>query len=97
MREVSTRLPDEDVAVLSRLAEEAGISRAAALRQIISRGLNDWREERALEALEAGRMTLRMAADHAGVSVVEMTTLAAEAEIEVGYTADDLRRDLERI
>jgi len=67
------------------------------LRRLIREGLAQWRKERALEALEAHSVTLRKAAEIADVSYVEMLTLAAEAGVDIGYTTDDLERDLERI
>jgi len=59
--------------------------------------LEDWRKEKALEKLRNHELTLRKAAELAGVSYVEMLTLASEEGIDVGYTTDDLERDLDRV
>jgi predicted HTH domain antitoxin len=56
-----------------------------------------WRKEKALEQLRDHDVTLRRAAEIADVSYVEMLSLASEAGVDIGYTTDDLERDLGRI
>ena len=53
--------------------------------------------ERALDKLRENSTTLRKAAEQAGVSSVEMLTLAGEEGIDIGYSTEGLERDLERI
>lgn len=98
MEPVSTRISDEDEALLAELEAELGADRAEVLRQLIRDGLDDWRRERALEQLREQTVTVREAAETAGVEYVELLELAAEAGIDVGgYDAATLTRDLERV
>lgn len=97
MKPVTTRLPDDDEEQLSALEDELGADRAEVLRRLIRRGLTDWRKEKALDQLEDHEVTLRQAAEVAGVNYVEMLSLAREAGLDIGYTTDDLEHDLERI
>ena len=97
MKTVTTRIPEDDEALLAELEAELGADRAEVLRRLIRRGLEDWRREKALDQLRDHETTVRKAAEIAGVTYAEMLTLAAEEGIDVGYTADDLERDLERI
>lgn len=97
METVTTRIPEEDERLLAELESDWSADRSEVLRRLIRDGLDDWRRERALADLESGALTLRKAAELADVSYVEMLTLAAEEGIDVGYTADDLERDLDRI
>lgn len=97
MRTVTTRIPEDDETILSELEEEMSADRSEVLRRLIRQGLDEWRKERALELLEDHEVTLRKAAEIADVSYVEMLSLASEAGIDVGYSTDDLERDLERI
>ncbi|RQG94039.1 UPF0175 family protein [Natrarchaeobius chitinivorans] len=97
MKTVTTRLPEDDEAALAEIEEEMSADRSEVLRRLIRQGLDDWRTERALEQLRDHSVTLRKAAELADVSYVEMLTLASEEGIDVGYTTDDLERDLERI
>jgi len=97
MKTVTTRIPEDDEEALSELEQELTADRSEVLRRLIRQGLEDWRKEKALEQLRNHTITLRRAADLADVSYVEMLSLAAEEGIDIGYTSDDLDRDLERI
>lgn len=97
MKTVTTRIPEDDEEALSELEEEMSADRSEVLRRLIRQGLSEWRKEKALEQLREHRITLRKAAELADVSYVEMLTLAADEGIDVGYTTDDLERDLGRI
>jgi predicted HTH domain antitoxin len=97
MKTVTTRIPEADEEALAELEEEMSADRSEVLRRLIRQGLTDWRRERALDQLRDHAITLRKAADLAGVSYVEMLTLATEEGIDIGYTTDDLERDLDRI
>lgn len=97
MRTVTTRIPKGDEETLAELEEEMSADRSEVLRRLIRQGLDDWRKERALDRLRDHSITLRKAAELAGVSYVEMLTLASEEGIDVGYTTDNLERDLDRI
>lgn len=97
METVTTRIPEDDERALSELEEEWSADRAEVLRRLIGDGLEAWRREKALERLRDHEVTLRKAAEFADASYVEMLALAAEEGIDVGYTTDDLERDLDRI
>lgn len=97
MKTVTTRIPEDDEEALSRLEAELSADRSEVLRRLIRQGLTDWRREKALEQLRDHKVTLRKAAELADVTYVEMLSLAAEEGIDVGYTTDDLERDLDRI
>ena len=94
MKTVTTRIPEEDEALLSEVEAELGINRSAVLRRLIRDGLADWRKQQVLDQLETHTVTVRRAAEIAGISYVEMLSLAAEEGLDTGYTTDDLERDL---
>lgn len=97
MKTVTTRIPEDDEATLAELEAELSADRSEVLRRLIRQGLSDWRTERALDQVRDHTITLRKAAELADVPYVEMLTLVSEAGIDVGYTTDDLDRDLDRI
>jgi predicted HTH domain antitoxin len=97
MKTVTTRIPEDDEEALAELEGEWSADRSTVLRRLIRQGLDDWRKERALDQLRDHSVTLRKAAELANVSYVEMLTLAGEEGIDIGYTTDDLDRDLDRI
>lgn len=97
MKTVTTRIPEDDEEALAELEREMSADRSEVLRRLIRHGLEDWRKEKALDRLRDHEITLRKAAELAGVSYLEMLTLAGEEGIDVGYTSADLERDLDRI
>ena len=97
MKTVTTRIPEDDEEALAELEKEMTADRSEVLRRLIRQGLDDWRRERALDQLRDHAVTLRQAAELADISYVEMLTLASEEGIDVGYTSDNLERDLDRI
>lgn len=97
MKTVTTRISEDDEAALSELEEELTADRSEVLRRLIRQGLTDWRKEQALEQLREHNITIRRAAEIADVPYVEMLSLAAEEGIDVGYSTDELERDLGRI
>ncbi|QLD88110.1 hypothetical protein HWV07_03275 [Natronomonas salina] len=97
MRTVTTRLSEADAETLAELEAEWDVDRTVVLRRLIRDGLANWQTERALEQLADYSVSIRKAAETADVSYVEMVTLAAEEGIDVGYSTQDLERDLDRI
>lgn len=97
MKTVTTCIPEDDEKALAALEDAQSADRSEVLRRLIRQGLDDWRKEQALDRLREHTNTLRSAAERADVSLVEMLTLAAEEGIDVGYTTDDLERDLDRL
>lgn len=97
MKTVTTRLPEEDEELLAALEEEMAADRSEVLRRLIRDGLAEWRKQDALDELQDHNVTLRQAADIAGISYIEMLSLAADEGIDIGYTTEDLERDLGRL
>ena len=97
MKTVTTRIRERDEETVAELEEEWGVDRSEVLRRLIRTGLDEWRTEKALEELRERGVTVRRAAEIADVTYVEMLSLASEKGIDVGYTTDDLARDLGRI
>ena len=97
IKTVTTRIPEDDEEALSELEAELTADRSEVLRRLIRKGLTDWKKEKAIRELREHKITLRRAAESANVSYVEMLSLAADEGIDIGYTTDDLERDLERV
>jgi predicted HTH domain antitoxin len=97
MRTVTTRIPEDDEELLAELQEELSADRSEVLRRLIRQGLSDWRTEKALDQLRNHEITLRRAAELADVTYIEMLSLAADEGVDIGYTAEELTRDLEQL
>ena len=96
MGTISARVPDELEAELEAYLDEENLDRSTAVRKLLAEGLDEWRRDRALEELAAGRITFSKAADLAGVSVWEFAQLVEERDLT--WVADDhLESDLEAL
>ncbi len=94
MKVITVRIPDEDAESLESIERAEKVDRAAAVRKLLSEGINRWKVQRALDLLRQHRVTLRTAARMAGLSYGEMFDLAGRADITTGYSLQDLRQDL---
>lgn len=94
MGTISARVPDELEAELEAYLEDERLDRSTAVRKLLSEGLEAWRRERALESLADGDVTMTRAAEMAGLSVWELSTLARERDI-AWVSGDHLEQDLE--
>lgn len=91
---ISVRLPEEDVRRFEHLASELGTARPTFLRQALERGARDLLFERACQAYRNGEATLSRAAEIADLSLVEMITKMKDANLELSYGTEELRKDL---
>jgi predicted HTH domain antitoxin len=91
---VSMRMDRAELTDLERLADEMGLDRSTLLKQVMRRGCQDVRFERACDAYRRGDVTLSKAAQMARVSLREMLLRMPQAGLELNYAADDLREDL---
>ena len=96
MGTISVQVPDELEAELDAYLEDENLDRSTAVRKLLSEGLETWRRDRALDQLEAGRITFSAAADRAGMSVWDVAQLATERDI-TWVAADHLDVDLEAL
>lgn len=81
MGTISARVPDDLEAELEAFIEAENLDRSTAIRKLLAEGLDDWRQERALDLLEAGDVTLSRGAELAGLSVWDFAVLARERDV----------------
>lgn len=96
MGTISARVPDDLEAELEEFIEAENLNRSTAIRKLLAEGLDDWRQERALDSLEAGDVTLSRGAELAGLSVWDFAALARGRDVSwVGR--EGLEDDLEAL
>lgn len=94
MKTVTARVPEDLLEDLEEIEHEERADRAEVIRRLLADAVRDWKVERALEELRDGKITLRTSAKRAGLTYVEMLDRAEEAGIAIGYTEEDLQKDL---
>ena len=96
MGTISARVPDDLEAELEAYLDEENIDRSTAVRKLLTEGLDEWRRDRALDQLAAGKITFGKAAERAGMSVWDFAQLAKERDI-TWVDDDHLNADLEAL
>lgn len=95
---ITTRLPDKFVLEIKEVAERENVDTSTAVRKLLAAAIKEWKKQKALEALRAHKISLGKAAEECEISIWEMIELAKQEKIDwVGYTEEDLERDLEII
>lgn len=91
---VTTRVEDEVVRDLDRIAAAEAIDRSSVIRKFLTISLEEWKIGKSLEDYEKGKVTLWQAARKCGISLWEMIDKAKEKRTHVPYGLDELKEDL---
>ncbi|MCJ7479083.1 MAG: UPF0175 family protein [Candidatus Nanohaloarchaeota archaeon QJJ-7] len=81
MPTVSARLPEALEEELEDYMEEEQLDRSVALRKLLSDSLEDWKQRKALELLEEGKVTLTRAAEMADMTIWEFADMVREEKV----------------
>ena len=91
---VTTRVEDEVVKDLDKIAAAEAIDRSSVIRKFLTRSLEEWKIGKSLEDYEKGKVTLWQAAKKCSLSLWEMIDKAKEKQAHVPYDLDELKEDL---
>ena len=94
---LSTRLEEEEIALLDSLAAMEGFDRSTVLKSIFRKGISEMRFEVAVEKYRSEAATLSKAAEIAGVSQWDFVARMGEAGVDLHYGPEDLADDLQAI
>ena len=94
MKVITARIEDKYFEDLKRIEKEEQTERAEVMRKLLANAIKEWKIRKALELLKSHKATIRKAAKLANVSYVEMMTLASKADIDIGYSLRELRKDM---
>jgi predicted HTH domain antitoxin len=96
---VSARVPEDVFKELENFMKEESLEKSASIRKLLSEGLQHWKEQRALIALEEGKMSFLKAAQIAGLSVWDFADLVREKGIiwinSEKFASDDIKKALQ--
>ena len=94
MKVISVRIEEKQFEDMKRIEREEQTERAEVMRKLLANAIKEWKVKKALELLKEHKATLRRAAKLADVSYIEILGLASKADIDIGYSLKDLRKDL---
>lgn len=94
MKVITARIEEDCLEDLETIEKEEHADRAEVVRKLLASAIKDWKLKKALKLLKQRKITLRTAASIAGLKYLEMLDIVAEADIDMGYKLEDLKRDL---
>jgi len=97
MENVTTRMSEEELDLVERLAEVRGESRSDAVRQALRRGAREELIRLALQQYRDGEVGMRGAAELAGVTIAEMMAEANDRGVLSNYDEADLADDVDAL
>jgi len=93
MKVVTTRIEENHFEDLKMIEKEEHIDRAENMRKLLANAIKEWKIKKALELLREHKITIRRAAALADTSYADMLDLSAQADIDIGYSLKELRKD----
>lgn len=97
MDNVTTRMSEEELDLIDRLADARSRSHSDAIREAVRRGAREELVRIALRRYREGEVGMRGAADLAGLSIAEMMREANERGVLLNYDEADLEADVETL
>lgn len=91
---ITTRIEDKYFKDLKMIEDDWHTERAMVIRKLLASAIKQWKTKKALELLKERKVTIRKAAFLAELSYIEMFDLASKEGIDIGYSLEDLRKDL---
>lgn len=81
MDDVTVQFPDEDLALVDRLAAERECGREEAIREAVRRGMREELTRVALDRYRDGELGMRGAANVAGTTIVDLLGEANDRDV----------------
>ena len=78
---VSARIPEDIFKELESFMKEESLEKSSSIRKLLTEGLQQWKEQRAIKSLEEGKVTFLKAAQISGLSVWDFADLVREKGI----------------
>jgi len=97
MENVTTRMEEEEIETVEKLADELGVSRSEAIRIAVRGGAREELVRVALRRYQEGEIGMRDAAELADKTVAEMMAEANERGVLSNYDEADLESDVESL
>lgn len=94
MKVITARIEDKYFEDLEAIEKEEHTDKAEVMRKLLAKAIKDWKIKKSLNLLKDHKATMRKAAKLADVSYVEMLDLASKADIDIGYSIKELRKDI---
>ncbi len=94
---IGIRIPKKLLKTVEEKAEEEDVDRSTIIRQLISKGVREYKKEKAANLYREGKLSMSGAAEMAGLTIREMIDYLIEKGYRATYTYEDLKREIEAL
>ncbi len=91
---LSTRLDEDDAKMIDQFAKDNGLDQSTFLKQLLRKGLDEYKFNKAINECRQGKISLSRAADISGLNIRDMISRLPEMNVELNYNIDDLSHDI---
>lgn len=92
---IGVRLPKKLLKALEEKAEEENLDRSTTIRQLLARGLKEYKKEKAARLYKEGKTSISGAAEMAELTIREMIDYLVGKGYRSSYTYEDLKKEIE--
>ncbi len=92
---ITTRVPDDIDKKIKNISLIEHLDKSTVVRRLLSKAVQDWQIDHALEQYKDGKITIGRAARIAGMPLREMIAIAAKKGIPFQYSLSDLKEDFQ--
>jgi len=94
LKPLAVRVPAELEKEIIEIIKKEKLDKATVVRNLLEKGIMEWRKQAALELLQKGEATFAKAADIAKLSLWEFADLVKQRNIEwVRYEPEDVEKE----
>lgn len=94
---ITTRLPDEYVLGLGKIARAEKLDVSSVVRKLLASAISDWKKNYAAERYIDGDFSFEQAAKFAEISVWDFPNLLKQKKVSINYDEEELESDLKTI
>lgn len=91
---IGVRIPKKMLKVLEEKAEEESVDRSTIIRQLVVKGLREYKKEKAAGLYRSGKISVSGAAEMAELTIREMIDYLVEKGYKSAYTYEDLKKEI---
>ncbi len=94
LKPLAVRVPSELDKEISEIIKKEKLDKATVVRNLLERGITEWRKQTALDLLTKGKVTFAQAADIAKLSLWEFADLLKQSNIEwVRFEPEEIEKE----
>ena len=97
MKVLTTRVDEHDDNDLKLIEKTEKADRSVVVRKMLSDSIKNWKKKFAIEKLKKREVSIKKAAEIAGITFSDMLDLMAEENIDIGYSLQNLEEDFAKL